>query len=156
MCTCQKHIRGILRLMDDEIAKFQSIIKAREGLEMQLFTTAGSRKAKKYYEEYRKPGIETEPFLKLAFLYSRRINYRNHRKSWLSMADRLCGRNECNDRYIHGFEWGNWRFTRSHRRKGGTGLQSAFLIDWYFVSQTLITSRKYFPRWEFTAITPCK
>jgi cardiolipin synthase len=50
------------------------------------------------------------------------------------------------DRYLHGFKWGPWRDTHARiEGKGVQGLQSVFLIDWYFVSQTLITSRDYFP-----------
>ncbi len=51
------------------------------------------------------------------------------------------------DRYIKGFDWGGcWRDTHARiEGKGVQGLQSVFLIDWYFVSQTLITSRNYFP-----------
>ena len=103
---------------------------------------------KEYYEEYRKAGIETEPFLKLAFpALTSRINYRNHRKI-VVIDGRIgyVGGMNVADRYIHGFEWGCWRDTHARiEGKGVQGLQSAFLIDWYFVSQTLITSRKYFP-----------
>jgi len=50
------------------------------------------------------------------------------------------------DRYIKGLKWGSWRDTHARiEGKGVQGLQSVFLIDWYFVSQTLITSRNYFP-----------
>ncbi|HOV71424.1 MAG TPA: cardiolipin synthase [Dysgonamonadaceae bacterium] len=140
-------------LMDDEIGKkFQEALikKAREGLEIRIiYDSFGSRKAKKeYYEEYRKAGIETEPFLKLAFpVLTSRINYRNHRKI-VVIDGRIgyVGGMNVADRYIHGFEWGCWRDTHARiEGKGVQGLQSAFLLDWYFVSQTLITSRKYFP-----------
>jgi len=140
-------------LMDDEIGKkFQEALikKAREGLEIRIiYDSFGSRKAKKeYYEEYRKAGIETVPFLKLAFpVLTSRINYRNHRKI-VVIDGRIgyVGGMNVADRYIHGFEWGCWRDTHARiEGKGVQGLQSAFLLDWYFVSQTLITSRKYFP-----------
>ena len=50
------------------------------------------------------------------------------------------------DRYIHGLDWGPWRDTHVRiEGKGVQGLQSVFLIGWHFVTQTLITSRDYFP-----------
>jgi len=50
------------------------------------------------------------------------------------------------DRYLTGFSWGGWRDTHARiEGKGVQGLQSVFLIDWYFVSRTLITARYYFP-----------
>ena len=114
----------------------------------ELFTTASvQEKQKEYYEEYRKAGIETEPFLNWHSCLTSRINYRNHRKI-VVIDGRIgyVGGMNVADRYIHGFEWGNWRDTHARiEGKGVQGLQSAFLIDWYFVSQTLITSRKYFP-----------
>jgi len=73
IANAKKHIHvEYYALLDDEIGKkFQEALieKAREGLEIRIiYDSFGSRKAKKnYYEEYRKAGIETEPFLKLAF-----------------------------------------------------------------------------------------
>ena len=102
-------------------------------------------------------GIEVEPFLKLTWnAVTSRINYRNHRK--IIVIDGTIGYvggMNIADRYIDGFSWGVWRDT--HARivgKGVQGLQSVFLIDWYFVSQTLITSRKYFPSLQNYGTTP--
>ena len=93
-------------------------------------------------------GIEVEPFLKLTLpSLTSRLNYRNHRKIIIIDGDiGYVGGMNIADRYIEGMEWGAWRDT--HARivgKGVQGLQSVFLIDWFFVSQTLITSRNYFP-----------
>lgn len=141
-------------LNDDSLGlKLQQALikKAREGLEIRiLYDSFGSRKTKKkYFEEFRKAGIETEPFLKLSFKFlSSRLNYRNHRKIVVidGRIGYIGGMNVA-DRYISGLNWGYWRDT--HARivgKGVQGLQSVFLIDWFFVSQTFITSRKYFPQ----------
>ena len=104
---------------------------------------------KSFFEEMRKAGIEAEPFLKLALpVITSRINYRNHRKVVVidGRVGYIGGMNIA-DRYIEGFDWGPWRDTHARiEGKGVQGLQSIFLIDWYFVSQTLITSRKYFPK----------
>lgn len=143
-------------LLDDNLGKkFQDALikKAKEGLEIRIiYDSFGSRKIKKkYIEEYRMAGIEIEPFLKLTWnAITSRLNYRTHRK--IIVIDGkigYVGGMNIADRYIDGFDWGIWRDT--HARivgKGVQGLQSVFLIDWYFVSQTLITSRKYFPLLE--------
>lgn len=139
--------------MDDEIGcRFQEALirKAREGLEIRIiYDSFGSRKAKeKFFEAFRMAGIETEPFLKLTWsALTSRLNYRNHRKMVIidGRIGYIGGMNVA-DRYINGCEWGHWRDTHARiEGKGVQGLQSVFLIDWYFVSQTLITSRSYFP-----------
>lgn len=149
-------------LLDDELGKKLQkalIKKAKEGVEVRIiYDGFGSRKAsKKYFEEFRMAGIEAEPFLKLTWnALTSRLNYRNHRK--IIVIDGkigYVGGMNIADRYLHGLEWGKWRDT--HARivgKGVQGLQSVFLIDWYFVSQTLITSRKYFPSLENCGKSP--
>lgn len=138
---------------DDEIGcriKDALIKKSLEGVEVRvIYDSFGSRKSKNsFFEEFRKAGIETEPFLKLALKQiTSRLNYRNHRKIVVidGQIGYVGGMNIA-DRYIHGFSWGIWRDTHVRvEGKGVQGLQSIFLIDWFFVSQTLITSRKYFP-----------
>lgn len=140
-------------LMDDELGtKLQQALikKSREGLEVRvIYDSFGSRKTKKkFFEEFRKAGIETEPFLKLTLpALTSRINYRTHRKIVVidGQIGYVGGMNVA-DRYISGFSWGCWRDTHARiEGKGVQGLQSVFLIDWYFVSQTLITAREYFP-----------
>lgn len=139
--------------MDDEMGRqFQEALiqKAGEGLEVRvIYDSFGSRKAKKkFFEEFRMAGIETEPFLKLTWsAFTSRLNYRTHRKIVVidGQIGYVGGMNIA-DRYINGFKWGPWRDTHARiEGKGVQGLQSVFLIDWYFVSQTLITSRDYFP-----------
>ena len=140
-------------LLDDEIGRrFQEALirKAKEGLEVRIiYDSFGSRKAKeKFFEEFRMAGIESEPFLKLTWsALTSRLNYRTHRK--IIVIDGCIGYTggmNIADRYIKGMEWGCWRDTHARiEGKGVQGLQSVFLIDWYFVSQTLITSRDYFP-----------
>ena len=83
----EKHIHvEYYVLMDDELGtKLQQALikKSREGLEVRvIYDSFGSRKTKKkFFEEFRKAGIETEPFLKLTLpALTSRINYRTHRK----------------------------------------------------------------------------
>ncbi len=138
---------------DDKIGniiKDALIKKALQGVEVRIiYDGFGSRKTKKaFWEEMRKAGIEAEPFLKLAIpKLSSRLNYRNHRK--IVVIDGCIGYVggiNIADRYIHGLDWGPWRDTHVRiEGKGVQGLQSVFLIGWHFVTQTLITSRDYFP-----------
>lgn len=155
--NAQDHIHIEYYIIDDkgvgQRIKNALIQKSREGVEVRLiYDSFGSRKTKKkYFEELRKNGIEAESFLKLAFpIVTSRINYRNHQKIVIidGKIGYLGGMNIA-DRYVEGCGWGVWRDT--HVRitgKGVQGIQSIFFIDWYFVSQTLITSRRYFPELE--------
>lgn len=126
------------------------IVKALEGVEVRvIYDGFGSRKTKhSFFEEMRKAGVEAEPFLKLALpRLTSRLNYRNHRK--IVVIDGgigYVGGMNIADRYIDGMKWGKWRDTHIRiEGKGVQSLQSVFLIGWHFVTQTLITSRKYFP-----------
>lgn len=150
------HIEYYILTLDDEIGvklKNALIRKSGEGVEVRIiYDGFGSRKTKRRdLEALRKGGIEAEPFLKLPLqVLSSRINYRNHRK--LVVIDGrvgYVGGMNVADRYIKGCSWGVWQDTHARiEGKGVQGLQSIFLIDWYFVSRTLITSRKYFPQLE--------
>ncbi len=155
--NAEQHIHIEYYVIEDkevgERLKNALIQKSLQGVEVRLiYDSFGSRKIKKkYFEDLRKAGIEAEPFLKLVFpILTSRINFRNHRKMVIidGKIGYLGGMNIA-DRYVKGCSWGVWRDT--HVRiigKGVQGLQSIFLIDWYFVSQTLITARNYFPELE--------
>ena len=55
------------------------------------------------------------------------------------------------ERYMRGFSWGIWRDTHLLLEgKAVHGLQTAFLLDWYFVDRTLISASRYFPKMEAT------
>ena len=150
----EKHIHIEYYVLDDDELglRFQQALirKAQEGVEVRIiYDSFGSRKSKrKFFEDFRKAGIETEPFLKLSLSrLTSRLNYRTHRKI-VVIDGRIgyVGGMNVADRYVKGFDWGCWRDTHARiEGKGVQGLQSVFLIDWYFVSQTLITSRDYFP-----------
>lgn len=150
----QEHIHICYYVFNDDKLgnqiKNALIKKSLQGVEIRIiYDSFGSRKTKNaFFEDMRKAGIEVEPFLKLALkILTSRINYRNHRKIVVidGRVGYIGGMNVA-DRYIGGFEWGPWRDTHARvEGKGVQGLQSIFFIDWYFVSQTLITSRKYFP-----------
>lgn len=152
--NAQNHIHIEYYIFDDDEIGLKIrdalIKKSGEGVEVRvIYDSFGSRKTKKkFFEEFRKAGIEAEPFLKLALpKLTSRLNYRNHRKIVVidGQIGYVGGMNIAN-RYVDGLDWGIWRDTHARiEGKGVQGLQSIFLIDWYFVSQTLIASRKFFP-----------
>ena len=102
----------------------------------------------RFFERMREEGIEVYPFLPVRFpRFTSKVNYRNHRK--LCVVDGktgFIGGMNIALRYVKGTKTQAWRDTHI-RIKGGAvyGLQKAFLVDWFFVDQTLITSRKYYP-----------
>ena len=105
----------------------------------------------RFFEEMREAGIEVRSFLKVRFpLFTSKVNYRNHRKI-VVIDGRIgfVGGMNLVERYMRGFSWGIWRDTHLLLEgKAVHGLQTAFLLDWYFVDRTLITSTRYFPKIE--------
>jgi cardiolipin synthase len=101
-----------------------------------------------FFEEMRRQGLEAEAFLKVRFpQFTAKVNYRNHRKQVIidGRIGYIGGMNIAL-RYMKGVSWGVWRDT--HMRVEGKavyGLQTAFLLDWYVVTQRLITDAVYFP-----------
>jgi cardiolipin synthase len=132
------------------------IDKARQGVEVRVICDDLGcwHVSTAFFERMREEGIEVRQFLKVRFpLFTSRVNYRNHRK--LVVIDGcvgFVGGMNLAHRYMRGVDWGVWRDT--HIRIFGRavhGLQTAFLLDWYFVDRTLITASKYFPRIESVA-----
>jgi Phosphatidylserine/phosphatidylglycerophosphate/cardiolipin synthases and related enzymes len=129
------------------------IDKAKEGVEIRvLYDDVGSWKAdNNFFEEMRDAGIEVRSFLKVRFpLFTSRVNYRNHRK--IVVIDGkvgFVGGMNLAERYLKGFSWGVWRDTHIRiKGKAVHGLQTSFLLDWYFVDRTLLTSACYFPNMD--------
>lgn len=138
---------------DDEIGcrvRAALIAKAREGVQVRvLYDDVGCWNVKaSFFREMKEAGIEVHAFLRVAFpVFTSKVNYRNHRKVVVidGKVGFIGGMNIA-DRYVDGNEYGRWR--DSHFRiegKGVHGLQSAFLIDWYVVSKSLLASRHYYP-----------
>lgn len=141
---------------DDETGnrvKSALIDKARKGVQVRvLYDDVGCWNVKnKFFKEMDEAGIEVHPFLRVAFpVFTSKVNYRNHRKIVVidGQVGFMGGMNIA-DRYVKGTGWGVWR--DSHFKvegKGVHGLQSAFLIDWYVSSKTLLTSKHYYPPTE--------
>jgi cardiolipin synthase A/B len=132
--------------------ELQSLLieKAKEGIEVRIiYDDIGSWKTKKaYFQELKDAGVQVLPFLRVLLPYlSPKFNYRNHRKIVVIDGEiGYTGGFNIADRYIDGGKFRNWR--DSHVRiagKAAYGLQTAFLIDWFFVSRQLLTSKFYFP-----------
>ena len=79
--------------------------------------------------------------------FTSKVNYRNHRK--LCVIDGktgYIGGMNIADRYVKGTAKQAWRDT--HLRITGNavyGIQKAFLVDWYFVTGILISSKTFYP-----------
>ena len=126
------------------------IAKARQGVEVRLiYDSVGSwRVGSEFFEGMRCAGVYVESFLKVTFpLLSNRFNYRNHRK--IIVVDGKVGMiGGCNiaDRYIKGIKGMEWRDTMLLLRgMAVNGLQTSFLIDWYFANRTMLSGKRYFP-----------
>ncbi|MFZ4455638.1 MAG: cardiolipin synthase [Bacteroidales bacterium] len=126
------------------------IQKAHEGVEIRLIIDdVGCWKIpKSFFEEMRQAGIQTAIFLEVRFhRLTSRINFRNHRK--IVVIDGHVGYTggmNIADRYVKGLSWGTWKDL--HFRIEGNGieaLESAFLIDWYFVKRELLPLKNYIP-----------
>ena len=126
------------------------IDKARQGVEIRIvYDDVGCWHTRSsFFERLRSNGIEVCPFLPVRFMpFLSKVNYRNHRK--LIIIDGLVGYIGGFNialRYIKGADGKGWRDTMIKVIGQGTyGIQKSFLIDWFFVDQTLISNRKYYP-----------
>ena len=144
---------------DDEFGRaFRDVLikKAKEGVEVRLiYDSVGCWSVKKrFYEEMRCAGIYVESFLKVRFpLFTNKMNYRNHRKIVVidGMTGFVGGYNIA-DRYVKGVAWGVWRDTMLLVRGAAVqGLQSSFLVDWYFANRSLVSGALYYPQKEYAA-----
>lgn len=138
-CDCSRSVRDIL------------MRKARQGVEVRfIYDSLGSWGVKKnFFDEMRKAGVYVESFLKVRIpILSNKVNYRNHRK--LVIVDGKVGFiGGCNvaERYVTGGIWGMWRDTMLLIRGAAVqGLQSSFLVDWYFANRSLVSGKEYFPQ----------
>ena len=150
----QHHIHiDIFIFEDDELGNLIAdalIDRAEHGVEVRvIYDDVGCWKVKNaFYERMRNAGIDIHPFMPVKFpAFTSKANYRNHRKIIvIDGKTGFIGGMNFATRYVKGTGTHPWRDTMM-RVVGGAvyGLQRAFLIDWYFVDRTLITSRDYYP-----------
>lgn len=126
------------------------IDKVREGVEVRLlYDDVGCwHVSNRFFDQMRTAGIEVRGFLKVRFpLFTSRINYRNHRKIVIidGQVGFIGGMNIA-ERYLKPRKYGVWRDTHLMiKGRAVYGLQSNFLMDWFFVTRSLITASKYYP-----------
>ncbi len=126
------------------------IDKANEGVEVRvIYDSVGSWSVKSsFFERMRDAGVDVHAFMPVKFpAFTSKVNYRNHRK--LCVVDGkvgFIGGMNIAARYVTGRNGRKWRDTHL-RVVGGAvyGIQSAFLVDWFFVDRTLISDRRYYP-----------
>lgn len=129
------------------------IQKAKEGVEIRvIYDDVGCwRVPSALFERMKKAGIDVCAFMPVKFpAFTSKVNYRNHRKI-VVIDGRIgfVGGMNLAERYMRGFSWGIWRDTHLLLEgKAVHGLQTAFLLDWYFVDRTLISASRYFPKME--------
>jgi len=119
--------------------------KAREGVKVRvIFDDVGSWSLSgKVIKRMQQNGVEIYPFMPVRFPWlTNKINYRNHRK--ILVVDGIkgyVGGLNIADKYLHGHrEIGNWRDTHLLiRGEAVTALNNVFMVDWYFVSDILLT-----------------
>lgn len=151
----EKHIHIEFYIFEDDaigrMVRDVLVEKARAGVEVRvIYDDVGCwHVPHAFFEEMSGAGIEVRSFLKVRFpVFTSKVNYRNHRK--IVVIDGVVGfvgGMNLAERYMRGFSWGIWRDTHIMLRgKAVHGLQSSFLLDWYFVDRTLITASRYFPK----------
>lgn len=153
----EKHIHVEFYIFEDDavgrLVRDVLIEKAQAGVEVRvIYDDVGCwHVPHAFFEQMREAGIEVRSFLKVRFpLFTSKVNYRNHRK--IVVIDGkvgFVGGMNLAERYIRGISWGIWRDTHLMLEgKAVHGLQTTFLLDWYFVDRTLLTSARYFPRMD--------
>ncbi len=156
LITDLEHARHHIHLQyyiieNDEIGnkvKELLIKKAKQGLEVRvIFDDVGCWQVPvSFFDEMRNAGIKTATFLEVRFhRLTSKINFRNHRK--IVVIDGRIGYTggmNVADRYWKGLAWGTWK--DMHLRIEGNGveaLESAFLIDWYFITKELLPLKSF-------------
>lgn len=136
------------------------IDKARQGVEVRLlYDDVGCWRVKdRFFNRMRAAGIQVYAFMPVRFpAFTGKVNYRNHRK--LCVIDGkvgFIGGMNIALRYVKGMARQAWRDTHLCIRGGAVyAIQRAILVDWYFVSRTLVTDRRYYPPVDKTIDNNC-
>ena len=121
------------------------IIKARQGVKVRIiYDDVGSWSlSNKMIEKLKDGGIEIFPFMPVRFPWlTNKINFRNHRKILVvdGINGFVGGLNIAN-KYLHGVKGiGQWRDTHLViKGEAVATLNSVFMVDWYFVSDILLS-----------------
>ncbi len=175
----KKHIHLDTYIFNDDALGYMVadalIAKAKEGVEVRVIYDAVGcwSVSHAFFERMRDEGIEVHAFMPVKFpAFTGKVNYRNHRKICIidGLVGYIGGMNIAT-RYIQGktkriplklsaqgfiYKYIRWRDTHLRIRGGSVyGIQRAFLVDWYFVDRTLISSRRYYPEYDETKKNDC-
>lgn len=150
-------------IVDDPLGNLVAdvlIDKARQGVEVRLlYDDVGCWRVKdRFFNRMKVAGIQVYAFMPVRFpAFTGKVNYRNHRK--LCVIDGkvgFIGGMNIALRYVKGTARQTWRDTHLCIRGGAVyAIQRAFLVDWYFVSRTLVTDRRYYPPVDKTIDNNC-
>lgn len=144
---------GVYIFADDPLGYLVAdalIDKSQQGVEVRvIYDDVGCWNVpSSFFERMRDAGIDVHAFMPVKFpAFTSKINYRNHRKLCIiDGCEGFIGGMNIAQRYVSGRKGEGWRDTHLHIEGAAVyGLQSAFLIDWYFVDRTLISDRVYYP-----------
>ena len=147
------HVHLLTFIFDDDplgqLVSDALIDKAKQGVEVRvIYDDVGNFGVKQeFVERMREAGIDINAFMPVRFpSFTSKINYRNHRK--LCVVDGqvgFIGGMNIALRYVKGTEV-PWRDTHLRiKGKAVYGLQTAFLLDWYFVDRSVVSGKAYFP-----------
>ena len=154
IAEAQDHIHINMYIFEDDALGMMLsdalIAKSREGVEVRvIYDDVGCWSVRhSFFERMREEGVEVVPFLPVRFpSFTSKVNYRNHRK--LIVIDGrtgFIGGMNFALRYVKGTKTQPWCDMMVQITGSGVySLQRSFLVDWYFVDRTLISSRKYYP-----------
>ena len=154
IAEAQDHIHINMYIFEDDALGMMLsdalIAKSREGAEVRvIYDDVGCWSVRhSFFERMREEGVEVVPFLPVRFpSFTSKVNYRNHRK--LIVIDGrtgFIGGMNFALRYVKGTKTQPWCDMMVQITGSGVySLQRSFLVDWYFVDRTLISSRKYYP-----------
>jgi cardiolipin synthase len=149
-------INGATSFINIEFYRFESdllgmkfcealMLKAKEGIKVRIiYDDVGSWSLNnKIIRRMRERGVEIFPFMPVRFPWlTNKINFRNHRKILVVDGIRgYIGGLNIADKYLHGIKGiGNWRDTHLViKGEAVATLNSVFMVDWYFVSDILLT-----------------
>lgn len=155
IASARHHVHvDVYIIADDALGRLFAdalIDRARHGVEVRLiYDDVGCWHVKSaFFERMSRAGVDVKPFMRVKFpAFTSKVNYRNHRKLCVidGMTAFIGGMNIAL-RYAKGTDDGrSWRDTHVMLRGAAVyAAQSAFLVDWYSVSRTLINDRVYYP-----------
>lgn len=157
IATAKEHIHVQFYIFSDDATgrKVRDALmqKASEGIEVRLlYDDVGCWSVDKdFFEEMRCAGVYVCSFLKVHFaMLSSKLNYRNHRKLVVIDGKKaFIGGMNIADRYVTGGKWGKWRDIMLFVQGDAVyGMQTSFLVDWYFADRSLVSGSRYFPQIE--------